>query len=315
MSRLSTLIAEGRRPVVTAEFPSIDGGGLDAIEQAADELRPFVDAVNATDSPAAHAHASNTSIAIAMSQFGLEPIMQVVCRDKNRIAMQSDIIGASLFGVENIACLTGDDVTAGDEPEARRVFDLDSTQLIKVATGIGEGHYLSGRAIKHPPTLFVGAVENPYAPPLDYRVQRALKKAEAGAHFLQLQIGYYPERLEAFVRGCVEAGVTRTTALLPTVVLTKSAKALSFMDEAVPGISIPADVIASVAGAGDRDAIAEASYQLTLEFSRHALSLPGVAGIHLTDFRHDGSLERLVRDLGIGPAFDPVATASGTTSH
>jgi len=144
MSRLSTLLAEGARPVVTAEFPSIDGGGLAAVEKAADELRPFVDAVNATDNPAAHAHASNTSIAIGMQQFGLEPIMQVVCRDKNRIAMQADIMGASLFGVENIACLTGDDVTAGDEPEARRVFDLDSTQLVKVASGLAEGHYLSG---------------------------------------------------------------------------------------------------------------------------------------------------------------------------
>jgi methylenetetrahydrofolate reductase (NADPH) len=145
---------------------------------------------------------------------------------------------------------------------------------------------------------------------------RALKKAEAGARFLQLQIGYYPERLENFVAGCVEHGVTRTTALIPTVVLTKSAKALSFMDESVPGIAIPAAMIARVAGAGDKDAIAEESYQLTLELSRHALSLPGVSGIHLTDFRHDGSLERLVRDLGIGPAFasDPVASASGTTS-
>jgi methylenetetrahydrofolate reductase (NADPH) len=143
---------------------------------------------------------------------------------------------------------------------------------------------------------------------------RALKKAEAGARFLQLQIGYYPERLENFVAGCVEYGVTRTTALIPTVVLTKSAKALSFMDESVPGISIPAEMIARVAGAGDKDAIAEESYQLTLDLSRHALSLPGVSGIHLTDFRHDGSLERLVRDLGIGPAFDPVASAAGTTS-
>ena len=314
MSRLSDLIASGTRPVVTAEFPSIDGGGLPAVERAADELRPYVDAVNATDNPAAHAHASNTSIAIGMAQFGLEPIMQVVCRDKNRLAMQADIIGAALFGVENIACLTGDDVTAGDEPEARRVFDLDSTQLVKVASGLADGHYLSGRAIKQPPALFVGAVENPFAPPLDYRVLRALKKSEAGARFLQLQIGYYPERLEAFVRGCVDAGVTRTTALIPTVVLTKSAKALSFMDESVPGISIPDDTIARVAGAGDKDAIAEESYQLTLELSRHALSLTGVSGIHLTDFRHDGSLERLVRDLGIGPAFDPVATATGTTS-
>ena len=314
MSRLSELLVSGARQVVTAEFPSIDGGGLAAVEKAADELRPFVDAVNATDNPAAHAHASNTSIAIGMLQFGLEPIMQVVCRDKNRLAMQADIMGASLFGVENVACLTGDDVTAGDEPEARRVFDLDSTQLIKVASGLAEGHYLSGRAIKEPPALFVGAVENPFAPPLDYRVLRAKKKAEAGARFLQLQIGYYPERLEAFVRGCVEQGVTATTALIPTVVLTKTARARSFMDVSVPGISIPAEMIERVAGAGDKDAVAEASYQLTLDLSRHALSLHGVSGIHLTDFRHDGSLERLVRDLGIGPAFDPVATVAGTTA-
>lgn len=302
MTGFSELLDSGQRPVVTAEFPSIDGGGLAAVERAADALRPYVDAVNATDNPAAHAHASNTSIAIAMSQFGLEPILQVVCRDKNRIAMQSDIMGAALFGIGNVAILTGDDVTAGDEPEARRVFDVDSIQGIKIATGLSEGHYLSGRAIKEPPTLFVGAVENPFAPPLEYRVQRALKKARAGARFLQLQIGYRPERLESFVAGCIEAGVTRTTALLPTVVLTKSAKALSFMDDAVPGISIPADTIARVAGAGDKDAIAEESYLLTLELSRHALSLPGVAGIHITDFRHDGSLARLVEDLQIGPS-------------
>lgn len=302
MTGFSELLDSGQRPVVTAEFPSIDGGGLAAVERAADALRPYVDAVNATDNPAAHAHASNTSIAIAMSQFGLEPILQVVCRDKNRIAMQSDIMGAALFGIGNVAILTGDDVTAGDEPEARRVFDVDSIQGIKIATGLSEGHYLSGRAIKEPPTLFVGAVENPFAPPLEYRVQRALKKARAGARFLQLQIGYRPERLESFVAGCIDAEVTHTTALLPTVVLTKSAKALSFMDDAVPGISIPADTIARVAGAGDKDAIAEESYLLTLELSRHALSLPGVSGIHITDFRHDGSLARLVEDLQIGPS-------------
>lgn len=302
MSRLAELLASGARPVVTAEFPSIDGGGLAAVEAAAEALRPYVDAVNATDNPAAHAHASNTAIAIGMKQFGLEPILQVVCRDKNRIAMQADIMGAALFGVENVALLTGDDVTAGDEPEARRVFDLDSIQMVKVASGLADGHYLSGRAIKQPPALFVGAVENPFAPPLDYRVMRALKKAEAGARFLQLQIGYFPDRLEHFVRGCVEAGVTATTALIPTIVLTKTARALTFMDEAVPGISIPADTISRVSGAGDKEAIAEASYQLSRELAEHALALPGVSGLHITDFRHDGSLARLVEDLRIGPS-------------
>jgi methylenetetrahydrofolate reductase (NADPH) len=231
-----------------------------------------------------------------MQQAGVEPIMQVVCRDKNRIAIQADIVGASMFGVRNICALTGDDVTAGDEPEARRVFDLDGPQVISVATGLAEGHYVSGRKLDPAPDLFVGAVENPFAPPVPYRIERAKVKSDAGARFLQLQIGYQPERLEAFVAGCVANGVTRRTALLPTLVLVKRAGALRFMDREVPGISVPAAVIDRVAGAEDE---AEEAYQHTLEQARHALSLPGVAGLHLTDFRHDGSLGRLVDELGV----------------
>lgn len=306
MSRLKELLDEGRRPVITAELPSIDTGGLDAVQQRLAQISPFVDAVNATDNPAAHAHASNVAVAIAMRTLGVEPILQVVCRDKNRLAIQADIVGAALFGVENVCALTGDDVTAGDEPEARRVFDLDGPQLIRVATGIGQGRYLSGRGIDPAPRLFVGAVENPYAPPLEHRVERAAKKSHDGARFLQLQIGYHPQRLERFVAGCVAAGTTVRTALLPTVCLTKSARALTFMDEHVPGISVPAEVRLRVEHAADP---AEASYELVLEQARHALSLPGVGGIHVADFRHDGSLGRLVSDLGID-----VSSASSDSS-
>lgn len=298
MSVLEELLASGTRPVVTGELPSVNSGGLDAVRARLELIAPYVDAVNATDNPAAHAHASNVAIAIAMKQLGVEPILQVVCRDKNRLAVQADIVGAALFGVQNICALTGDDVTAGDEPEARRVFDLDGPQLVRVASGIAEGHYLSGRAIDPAPHLFVGAVENPFAPPLEHRVGRAAKKSANGARYLQLQIGYHPERLERFVRGCVDAGVTERTALIPTVCLTKSARALGFMDEHVPGISVPADTLARVAGSADQG---EESYQVTLELARRALDLPGVSGIHLTDFRHDGSLARIVDDLGIAP--------------
>lgn len=298
MSRLEELLEAGIHPVVTGELPSVNSGGLDAVKQRLDLIAPYVDAVNATDNPAAHAHASNVSIAIAIRQLGAEPIMQVVCRDKNRLAIQADIVGAALFGVENVCALTGDDVTAGDEPEARRVFDLDGPQLIRVATGLAEGHYLSGRAIDPAPHLFVGAVENPSAPPLEHRIERAAKKSHNGARFLQLQIGYHLDRLERFVAGCVDAGVTERTALLPTICLTKSARALGFMNDHVPGIAVPEATLARVAGAGDP---AEESYQLAVELARHALSLPGVAGLHLTDFRHDGSLARLVEDLGITP--------------
>jgi methylenetetrahydrofolate reductase (NADPH) len=293
---LQSLLESGTRPVITAELPSVDGQGLEKVHRLLESIAPYVDAINATDNPAAHAHASNVSIAIAMQQAGVEPIMQVVCRDKNRIAIQADIVGASMFGVRNICALTGDDVTAGDEPEARRVFDLDGPQVIGVATGLTQGHYVSGRKIEPAPDLFVGAVENPFAPPIPYRIERAKIKSDAGARFLQLQIGYQPERLEAFVAGCVDNGVTKKTALLPTLVLVKRAGALRFMDREVPGISVPAEVIDRVANAQDE---AEEAYQHTLEQARHALSIPGVAGLHLTDFRHDGSLGRLVDELGV----------------
>lgn len=296
MSKLAELLASGGRPVVTAEMPAVDSGGLKAVRRHLDRIGPYVDAVNATDNPAAHAHASNVAIAIALTQLGVEPILQVVCRDKNRLAIQADIVGAALFGIENICALTGDDVTAGDEPESRRVFDIDGPQLIEVATGISQGHFLSGRPIDPPPPLFVGAVENPGAPPLAHRVERAAKKGAVGARFLQLQICYHEERLADFVAGCVAGSVTDRTALLPTICLVKSSRALRFMDEKVPGIAVPADVIRRVEGALHQS---EAAYQLALGQARHALSLPGVSGIHLADFRHDDSLARLVTDLGL----------------
>ena len=211
----SVVARGGERPVITAEMPSIDGGGLDQFREAPGRIAPYVDAINATDNPAAHAHASNVAIAIAMLQAGSEPIMQVVCRDKNRLAIQADIMGAAMFGVRNICALTGDDVTAGDEPEARRVFDLDGPQLVSVAAGLGQGHYLSGRTIEPAPDLFVGAVETPFAPPTDYRVQRAKIKSDAGARFLQPQIGYQPELLESFVRGCGDLGVLERPTCCP----------------------------------------------------------------------------------------------------
>ena len=296
MSRLAELVERGRGPILTGEAATIDGGDVRLLGESVSEMALWVDAINATDNPAAHAHASNVAVAIALKQLGLEPVLQVVCRDKNRIACQADIVGAALHGVENICCLTGDDVTAGDEPEARRVFDLDGPQLVSVATGLSQGTYLSGRRIERPPALFVGAVENPAAPPLDHRCRRAAKKILAGARFLQLQICYHPDRLEEFVATLHAQGLTARAALLPTIVLVRGARALSFMHRSVPGIDVPEGTLLGIEQADDQ---AEAAYALALEQARHALSLPGVRGLHLTDFRHDGSLSRLCRELGI----------------
>src|SRR2546430_13813742 len=129
MSKLEDAIAAGRF-VLTAELLTINAGGLDAVSERFEPYEPWVDAVNATDNTSAHAHASPLAVAIALQQLGMEPIMQLVCRDRNRLALEADLAGAALHGIENICCLTGDDVTAGDEPEARRVFDLDSIQLL-----------------------------------------------------------------------------------------------------------------------------------------------------------------------------------------
>src|SRR6059058_2240133 len=141
MSRLEEALAAGRF-VVTSELQAVDSGGLDAVRERFAPFEDYVDATNATDNTSAHAHASPLAVAIALRQLGMEPVMQLTCRDRNRLALEAELTGAALHGIENSLCLTGDDVTAGDEPEARRVFDLDSIQLLATARGMGEGRYL-----------------------------------------------------------------------------------------------------------------------------------------------------------------------------
>jgi len=201
-----------------------------------------------------------------------------------------------LHGIENICCLTGDDVTAGDEPETRRVFDIDGPQLIALSRRLEQGHYLSGREIDPPPHFLLGAVENPGAPPFEYRVRRAATKALAGARFLQLQICFERDHLERFMQQAVSAGLAAEAALIPSICLVRSASALRFIDEKVPGISVPAEFIERVESADDPE---EACFQVGLELARHAVSLPGIAGLHLISFRREAGIARLCRELGI----------------
>jgi methylenetetrahydrofolate reductase (NADPH) len=295
VSRLEDALAAGRF-VVTAELLTVDAGGLDKVREHFEPFGEYVDATNATDNTAAHAHASPLAIAIALKQLGMEPVMQLVCRDKNRLALESEIVGAALHGIENVCCLTGDDVTAGDEPEARRVFDLDSTQLVAVAVGIARGTYMSGRKIDPPPHLFVGAVENPDAPPRDYRVDRALKKARAGARFLQLQIGFRPEPLEAFMQEAVAKRLDKECAILPSICLVRTARSLRFIDQRVPGVQVPQELIERVERSTDPE---HECFEIACELAEHARSLPGVAGLHLISFRREAGIARLCQRLGI----------------
>jgi len=282
--------------VVTAELLTVETGGLDAVRRRFEPFEPWVDAVNATDNTAAHAHASPVAVAIALKQLGVEPVMQLACRDRNRLALEADIVGGALHGVENILCLTGDDVTAGDEPEAKRVFDLDSLQLLETATALAGGRYLSGRTIDPPPHLFLGAAENAGAPPYEFRVDRALKKVRAGARFFQLQVCFEHAQLAGFMRAAVESGLAEQAAMLPSVCLVRTPSALRYMNEKVPGISVPAEMVERIERAADTEA---ACFELGVEIAERILELPGIAGLHLISFRREAGIARLCERLGI----------------
>ncbi len=294
--RLRDKIERGQL-VVTAEMPVIDGGGIDDVRYQLAFMAEYLDAVNATDNAAAHAHCSPLALSLAIKQCGMEPIMQLVCRDRNRLALQAEIVGAAMHGITNVCCLTGDDVTAGDEPEARRVFDLDSIQLVAMANAIAAGTYLSGRTITPAPDLFIGAVENPGAPPYDYRVRRAFKKVRAGARYLQLQISFEAERLDAFMAEAVATGLAEKAAILPSILLVRGAGALKFVNANVPGIVVPADMIARVEAAADQQ---QACEDEAFALARRALDTPGVAGLHLISFRRDAGIAALCRRLEVG---------------
>jgi methylenetetrahydrofolate reductase (NADPH) len=301
MSRLEQKLTR-REFVVTAELPVIDAGGQMEIERQLEPMRAYVDAFNATDNPSAHAHCSPLAVSIGLRQAGVEPIMQLVCRDRNRLALESDLVGAAMHGVENLCCLTGDDVTAGDEPESKRVFDLDGVQLIALARTLADGRYLSGRPLSRAgepgPHFFPGAVENPSAPPLDYRVRRAAKKALAGARFLQLQLCYRTELLERFMLAAHDTGLSERIALIPSICILRSVGGMRFVASSVPGIDVPPSYVDRVAGASDPEA---ECFEIAYELASHAMAQPGVAGLHFISFRRDAGIAKLCERLGIKP--------------
>jgi methylenetetrahydrofolate reductase (NADPH) len=293
MSRLEAALRAGRL-AITAEMPTIDGGGVAEVERRVAPLRPWVDAVNVTDNPGAHAHASSLGVSLALLSTEVEPVMQLTARDRNRLALQADLAGAALHGVENVCFMSGDAPAAGDEPEATGVFDLDAVGMLRLARGMADGHYLSGRPLRPAPHFFCGAAEMA----LPERVERGLQKAAAGARFLQLQLCFVPEQLEAFAAGARDSGLSERVALLPSILLARSARSLRFMDERVFGVDVPAATIARAEAATDQ---AAACLDIATELAQHALALPGIAGLHLISFRSDDAVAELCTRLGIRP--------------
>lgn len=297
-SQLHRALLEGRF-AVTCELPSINGADPTPIHAYADAVRGRVHGVNCTDSSAAHPHISSQAAGRILLDRGVEPIVQFGCRDRNRIGLQADLVGAAALGARNVVLMTGDDASTGDHPEARSVWDLDSIHAIRVARILrDEGTYLSGRPLDPPPDYLVGAVANPFAPPREYRPTRLLKKLEAGAEFIQTQICFNVPALRDFMANAGDLGILERLPVLVSLFLPHSAVSIRYMRDVIPGIDVPEGVVRRIDQV-PRDRQMEAGYEIALEIAGMVREVPGVSGLHLISMAGPGPALRLLDELGL----------------
>lgn len=286
---------------VTAEITPPDSADPMAVYDEAALLAPACDALNATDGPGAHCHMSSVAMCALLTRAGHSVVMQIACRDRNRIAIQGDVLGAAALGVRNILCLTGDDVSVGDQPQAKAVFDLDSVQLLRTVAGMrDEGVFLSGRRLEVRPTLFLGAVCNPFAPPYDWRPLRLAKKVKAGAQFVQSQYCFDVSRLRQYMQRFCDLGLDRQVYYLVGVGPLRSARAAEYMRTQVPGVVIP-DTLVERLRRTPEGRQAQEGQRICLEIIEQVREIRGVAGIHLMAFRQQAQIPQLVAEAGLLP--------------
>ncbi len=300
VSRLEQVLRKGEF-AVTAECGPPRGANADVIKAKGKLLKGFVDAVNVTDNQTAIVRMSSIAACVHLEQMGLEPVMQMVTRDRNRIALQSDILGAYSLGIRNILCLSGDHQTFGSQPEAMNVFDIDSMNLLHMVRTMGsEGTDMSGFELDEAPRMFVGAAANPFADPFEYRVIRLAKKIEAGAGFIQTQCVYNMERFKEWLRMAREEGLTERVHILAGITPLKSANAARRMATRVAGMDIPDDIIKRMADAPKSQAAAE-GIKICLETIQELRELEGVHGIHIMAIESEDKVGEIVEGAGLLP--------------
>lgn len=282
---------------VTSELAPPDSADPEDVYRRARIFDGYVDAINATDGSGANCHMSSLAVCALLTRVGYAPVMQISCRDKNRIAIQGDILGGAAMGVCNILCLTGDGVQAGDHPQALPVFDLDSMSLLKTACMLrDERHFLSGRKISAAPRVLLGAAENPFAQPLEFRARRLAKKVAAGAQFIQTQYCYDVPLLKQFMRHVEELGLLDKVFILVGVGPFKSAKAAEWISAHVPGVHIPAAVISRLKGAADQ---ALEGRRLCTDIVQELRTIRGVHGVHLMAYRQEETVAEIIDRSGV----------------
>jgi len=265
----------------TGELGPPRGTDADEVRKKASYLKGMVDAVNITDNQTAVVRMSSWAASIIVIQEGLEPNYQMVCRDRSRLAMQSDILGAYAHGIRNMLCLSGDHQKFGDHPQAKGVFDIDSMQLIGMVKKMrDEGKFLGGTEIGHPPKIFIGAAANPFADPFEWRVHRLAKKIKAGVDFIQTQCIYNMDKFREWIKQANDMGLTEKVFILAGVTPMKSVGMAKYMKSNVPGMDVPDELVKRLQGV-DKKMQADEGIKIACEQIEEFKQLKGVAGVHL----------------------------------
>jgi methylenetetrahydrofolate reductase (NADPH) len=299
-SRLERILV-AKHFAVTGELGPPRGADANAIREKAKHLRGNVDAVNVTDNQTAMVRMSSWAASILAIQEGLEPNYQMVCRDRNRIAMQSDILGACALGIRNILCLSGDHPKFGDHPKSKGVFDIDSVQLVAMVKKMrDEGKFLGGEAISVKPELFIGAAANPFAQPFEFRALRLAKKAEAGADFVQTQCIFNMERFREFMKQVNDLGLPERVHILAGITPMKSLGMAKYMQKNVPGMDVPDWILRRLEGV-DKKQQADEGIRISCEQIEELRKTPGVAGIHLMPIEWEHRVPEIVERAKLLP--------------
>jgi methylenetetrahydrofolate reductase (NADPH) len=310
-SRLERVLAEGHF-AVTAELGPPKSADVSLISAKAAHLRGNVDAVNITDNQTAIVRMSSIAAGLLALKEGVEPIIQITCRDRNRIAIQSDVLGAYALGIRNILCLTGDHQKFGNHPTSKNVFDMDSIQLIAMLAGMrdqktfacGEEIRNSKKAPVVEPRILIGGAENPFGDPLEFRAVRVAKKVEAGVDFIQTQCIYDMDRFEEFMRQVRARGLHENVKILAGVTPLKSAGMAKYMRDSVAGLSVPDAIIERMEKAADKPA---EGIRICVEQIQRLREIEGVAGVHIMAIEWEEKVAGIVTAAGLLPRPEPAA--------
>ena len=300
ISHLAAVLQAGQF-AVAAELSPPKGVDLAAIARDANTLKDYADAVNITDNQAASVRMASIPVAAMLLRHGVEPVAQMTCRDRNRLAIQADLLGAAALGIRNLLCLSGDHGIWGDHPEAKSVYDVDSMHLIRMARNLCEHGILdNGRPIAPAPQFLIGAAANPFAPPLDYRPLRLGKKVAAGARFVQTQLIYNVERFKTFMARVRDLGLHEKAYILAGVGPVKSAGQANFMATKVAGMEVPEEIVQRM-NKTPKAAQPEEGIRICTEIIERVREIPGVAGIHIMAVHWADAVPEIVTRAGLSP--------------